>query len=184
MKIDAKWYLLAILLLILLTIVAPQMISLRAYTTQQMRDICFDVYDQCLQLEQQKGGGQQWAELEQEAIPRLLDVADEIERLPSDRSLDAWKLYQMARHDLPGIIKERRIGSRRDRIEQTLLIAAGAADQNHLAEPSRAAASGDSDSWIPNWDPLMVGVLIMDGLIIGYWWRFRRTLFKRRQSAV
>lgn len=176
MKHDPKWYVLSILLLMLLVIVLPRMISLRTHTADEMRDVCFEVYDQCVQLANRKATEQEWLAFEQVAMPRLVEVAEEIERQPSD-SLDAWKYYQTARHDIPAIIKGRKLTKHTSRIEEML-----AMDPNHYDRmPAVAAAnSGMSGAWIPRFDPVIVCVLFLDAAMIVYLWRNRRWFWKGR----
>ncbi|UUO04986.1 hypothetical protein M4951_16530 [Blastopirellula sp. J2-11] len=187
MQADPKWYLLGAILLVFMAITVPRMFHFRDFSDQEGYEICLAIQTQCKELKARKASDADWEAFQQEALPKLDAIADDIENYSTSKrglkSPASTNIYQIARYNLPKQIQSKSDGvlqknikgkdaSRQPDMDRSIaeilrVINMPKEPQVQRNKPQLAQKNQNS------WDPIVVGIVCVDMLAmaggLGYW---------------
>lgn len=172
---DPKWYVVGIIIVVLLGIMIPRWFDGPVYSDEEGFRICSDVFAKYQTLLAVKAPPEQWDAFKQESKMLLGPMSEDHERHnknDSSQKKAAGRLYQLAKYHLPKAIEQ---GNRPNGKSGAQAIETQLSDIKQIifGPPPEFRMKGSGPSEQSGWDPLVVGILAMDVLIVvvggGYW---------------
>lgn len=187
MQVDPKWYVLGAVLLVFAAITVPRMFQFRDFSDMEGYQVCLEIQTQCKELKARKATDEEWEAFQQEAIPKLDAIANDIERFSlknhNAKSPASGQIYQIARYNLPEQIQKKSDGvPRKNALGKTVsremdMDRRIAEILNVINRPNEPLVQRNKPQIAANspsgWDPIVIGILFVDVLAmaggLGYW---------------